>query len=513
MYYYCYMELILKNHDLTHSFFLLFEEYQEKIKTMKEICDSQSSRSNVLTYFLRANQLRATYDELFNFDKAKSVLNSEMWNRVIQMTNVLHYMPAEDRNKWTSDISEYNTPDFTEDNVIPTVQGLLKGQNTFFAKKVDGIFRNLSGDHVTNSPSGFSKRMIFVVNNYHGSLDSDKTAFLDDLRFSISKILENKEDFKLRRTYDDLLSIERLNEYGKWFSLDGGSLKIKIFKKGTAHLEVDPYVAIKLNQVLAHLYPTAIAPKNRKLNTKIKKFELKNDFLNEAVQGELLSIIQKLRYSRSFFYYPTSLKKEDANKVSEIIQLLDGIVVDRHVSFSYDPSDILVKMKLNGYIPERKSHQFYPTESSLADLAVSMLRIDEWDNILEPSAGNGRLIDKVKTRYKKRITCVEISKTHSEILLEKGYNVENMDFLEYPTEKKYNKIIMNPPFTKNQAKTHVIKACSHLNDEGQLIAIVPSSLQNLEIKGFSVNSTKTIENAFIESKTKVSVVILRITRK
>lgn len=505
------MELIKQNHDVTHSFYLLFEEYQEKVKIMNEISSSKHAKSDVLNYFLTASSLHFSYDKLFNFDKAKAVLNSEMWRKVINMTNVLKYMPAEDRNQWEEDLRTYNTPDFTEENVIPTIQNLLMEQDTFFAKKVDGIFRNLSGEHVTNSPSGFSKKMIFKITNYYDSIDTDKTAFIDDLRFCILKILQNKEEFKFRRTYDDLYQIQQIKEFGTWFDLDGGSIRIKLFKKGTIHVEVNPYIAIQLNQILAKLYPSAIPTKHRSVSKKIKKFELRNDFLSEDVQEELLRMLKELRYNNSFLFYPRK-SKETNEKIKEIIQLLDGLIINNHVSFSYDPSDIITQIRMSGYIPERKSHQFYPTEESLAELAVSMLRIEQYDRILEPSAGNGRLVDKIYTKYKNRIHCVEISQTHCEILKEKGYSVICKDFLEYDTNEKFDKIIMNPPFTKNQAKNHVIKATEHLNDKGRLVAIVPSTLSNLEIKGYNINSSQVIENSFLESDTKVSVVILSISK-
>lgn len=50
---------------------------------------------------------------------------------------------------------------------------------------------------------------------------------------------------------------------GEWHVVDGGALRIRVYKKGTAHLEVHPDMAWRLNHALAHLYPLAIPAQHR----------------------------------------------------------------------------------------------------------------------------------------------------------------------------------------------------------------------------------------------------------
>lgn len=505
------------NKNITTSLETLFSEYDEKINMMKELAESSSDYAEVISYFLEANELRSSYSNLFNFEKAKSVLNSEMWTKAIKKTNVLKYMPAEDRNKWDEDIREYKTPDFKREVVLSTIENLLLSQNTFFAKKVDGIFKNLSGEHVTNSPNGFNKKMIIsnVIDNLQMA-NYEKAAFIDDLRFCISKIIGiQNNDFNNKRTVDDIRNIIQHEEYGKWFTFDGGLFRLKLFKKGTAHMEVFPSIAIKLNQVLSQLHPMAIPSKHKTINKKIKEFKLEKDFLSSDVLDSLNDIIERTRRSNSCLFMP-NLRKESLDKVKEIIQLVDGRFVDNYLTFSYNPSSVLMEIKMKGYIPERKSHQFYPTEESLAELCISMIRLEKWDRILEPSAGNGSLVDQIPQWFSRsRITCLDISKTQCSVLKEKGYNAECLDFMKYSNENKFSKIIMNPPFTKNQAKDHVEKALEHLDDSGKLIAIVPSSLRdkvNYDESLYKLSYTEDIKDAFLESNTKVSVCLVKATR-
>ncbi len=57
-------------------------------------------------------------------------------------------------------IRRRKTPAFEPSTVRETLTTLLADRGKFFAQRVDGIFRALSRSHVTNSPSGFRKRMI-----------------------------------------------------------------------------------------------------------------------------------------------------------------------------------------------------------------------------------------------------------------------------------------------------------------------------------------------------------------
>lgn len=43
-----------------------------------------------------------------------------------------------------------NVPEFNAANMMPTLGGLIKDLPKMIAERVDGIFRNLSREHITN---------------------------------------------------------------------------------------------------------------------------------------------------------------------------------------------------------------------------------------------------------------------------------------------------------------------------------------------------------------------------
>ena len=110
-----------------------------------------------------------------------------------------------------------------------------------------------------------------------------------------------------------------------------------------------------------------------------------------------------------------------------------------------------------------------------------------WDkkeiDMLEPSAGHGVFIDTILKRclpVKKNVDAVELSELNFSVLQDKYKDVENVnlihgDFLEFHPGKKYDLIIANPPFSKNQDIDHVRKMYSLLKEGGQLITISSTS--------------------------------------
>ena len=110
---------------------------------------------------------------------------------------------------------------------------------------------------------------------------------------------------------------------------------------------------------------------------------------------------------------------------------------------------------------------FYPTPANLISKMVSGLDFNYINSILEPSAGKGDIIDKLKEiespkysygnkEYNFDIDCIEVDQNLQHILKGKNHRLIYNDFLTYDTMKEYDLIIMNPPFS-NGCK-HLLKA-------------------------------------------------------
>ena len=165
---------------------------------------------------------------------------------------------------------------------------------------------------------------------------------------------------------------------------------------------------------------------------------------------------------------------------------------------------------------------FFPTPKSVIDLMLERANIDEEHKRLDPSAGNGVLADAMG----QGVDCLEISHTLREVLTAKGHNLIGDDFMNYtPVETlpaAYDRILMNPPFEKQQDIEHVMKAFSLLNDGGRLVAIMSpgaffrSDRKAREFKAwFEQKGGECVDieaGAFKESGTNISTVMVILDR-
>lgn len=97
---------------------------------------------------------------------------------------------------------------------------------------------------------------------------------------------------------------------------------------------------------------------------------------------------------------------------------------------------------------------FFPTPINVIQKMVPNLK--KYRYILEPSAGKGDIADYISKVYEKKVYCIEIEPELRSILQDKGHIVIDQDFLNFRCERKYDIIIMNPPF--DTGDKHLIKA-------------------------------------------------------
>ena len=123
---------------------------------------------------------------------------------------------------------------------------------------------------------------------------------------------------------------------------------------------------------------------------------------------------------------------------------------------------------------------FYPTPDSAADAATEALWPQEGWKVLEPSCGDGRLLDGLR-RYADaksisfRATGVEYDSDRAEAARAKGYGVHTGNFLQIGAKPDFDGVIMNPPFCGLHWKKHLKHALGFLKPGGRLVCILPGS--------------------------------------
>lgn len=487
--------------------------------------------ASAISYFLDGNAdsnsrwAAPSVERLFEPAGAVAALNAAYWSKALALTDVLDLMPQKRRDEWNKSIMERTTPDFTEDTVRNTLADLINMRAKFFAERVDGIFRGLSGEHVTNAPQGFGKRMIIArVLNEYGHVEYSRTGLINDLRAVIARFMGRDEP---KYSASEPLIYALKGRWGEWVDVDGGALRIRLYKKGTAHLEVHPDMAWRLNQILASLYPLAIPPEFRaKPKRRVREFDLIRKPLPFQVV-EALACMEPARErtgdgfrgvqfrdipkSRQFRY---TASKDAIPEAERALEAIGGVKQPGgHFLFDYEPGEVLNEIVVSGCIPDHRSHQFYPTPRRLAERLVELAGIDDCHTVLEPSAGQGGLADLLP---KERTTCVEVSELHCKVLEAKGLRPIWADFLEWSehhtTTERFDRIVMNPPFSEGRWQAHLEHAASMLAPGGRLVAILPSGAKNRDglLPGFAKEWHGPFDGEF--AGTSVSVVMLAANR-
>jgi Domain of unknown function (DUF4942) len=530
---------------------LLAQYRQEESGIMKvqEIFVASEVKS-ALYFYLDGNQDRdinykanTLIDTIFDVQSAKNSLTAAYWSKALALTDVADFMPQRRRNEWNEVLSawrqhgykrgknpEKDMPEFNEETVRSTLQSLIVARSKFLAEKVDGCFTKLSRLHVTNQPEGFSKRIIMWYSSFSDLrifgrpiASYQECGYLNDLRSIISRFMGN-EDIPHGQTSDLIDALIKADRFNEWVSLDGNALRLKIFKKGTAHLEINPLMAQRLNMVLANLHPNAIPSEFRaKPDPKlVKDFGLMQKPLAVNVVSVINSILgtkDKGAADKRSFPLGQGAYGESRFAVDEalaILERLGGVIDGGSIAFDYDICD-LVSNELNftRCVPETKSHQFYPTPSSLSQWVMGMADIAPTSSILEPSAGVGGLLQHLPGHMAVNVTCVEVAKLHCAVLEQKGYgHVVCDDFLAFAkkTSYRWDRIIMNPPFSDGRALLHLNAAIGLLKEGGKLVAILPASYKNkVKASDCDVEYSSSIDNAFADAS--VSVIVCTVVKK
>lgn len=488
---------------------------------IEAVADFMASEANggADYYFIEAlpKDRHSTYTpKMWDAAAAIAVINADMWDKALKATDVLSIMPAKRINDWHDQIRERKCPDFTDENVRATIGTLLDQRLTFFAERVDGIFRSLSGEHVTNRPEGFYKRMIinYFLDGF-GTLDYRRVNIVHDLRCVIAKLLGNAEP--KNDSSQAIVKALRWN-FGEWHLIDGGTIKIKMYMKGTVHLEIHPDLAWQLNEVLAILHPRAIPASFRQKPTKPNKtWKPIQKILPYAVTFILSEMRQLSCYVIEERYGFGGTDKHVVAQAREVLKMLGGVKDGAKWQFEYDVWSVLQTVIATGTVPDAKSHQYYPTPESVAQRVAELAGVSGGETVLEPSAGQGALVDALEGAAHS-VTMVELSELHCKILEAKARDFDRVvcaDFLawEQANTERFDVVTMNPPFSENRWKLHTQAAARCLRPSGRLIAVLPASAKGKDdlLPNMVCEWSDPIANEF--EGTSVSVVILKAVFK
>lgn len=157
----------------------------------------------------------------------------------------------------------------------------------------------------------------------------------------------------------------------------------------------------------------------------------------------------------------------------------------------------------------------YVTPQPLAARMVQLLNPKQFDRILEPSAGTGALVSELDKSWQDlEVICYEIN-AQLVANLQKNFKCAAIceDFLNVFTARKFDGVIMNPPFNGGADIKHIMHALDFLKPGGRLVAICANGpRQRAKLKDLATHWEDLPPGTFAHAGTNVSTALLVIDK-
>lgn len=195
--------------------------------------------------------------------------------------------------------------------------------------------------------------------------------------------------------------------------------------------------------------------------------------------------IGEIKYVNPKNYSPYCTFRGDSNIGLYAREQKTLIAMKREIIKSYEKAAENGEIKTNSakpqfdikYLPQGDASDFFPTPRSICGQMIGCVNWSKVKTVLEPSAGKGDICDAIKG-FKKRdydcrldVDCIELDENLRFMLKGKNYRVVHDDFMSYQTSKKYDLIIMNPPFSHGDE--HLMRAIEMQEQAGgQIVCLL-----------------------------------------
>lgn len=222
----------------------------------------------------------------------------------------------------------------------------------------------------------------------------------------------------------------------------------------------------------------------------------KEEFASDEVSLDALTVLSRSVIEDKTLKLPFQMERALYEKVNRLLVAMGGKwdkKLGGHV-FNVAPTELLDSVLLSGKVSKPETFGYVPTPKTLGEPVVDLAEIEDGMTVLEPEAGSANLADIVAEKTcKANIVCYELQEANVQILKSKGYTVYQGDFLTFEPEVLYDRVIMNPPFERQQDILHVQHAWQFVKPGGRLVGIMSTGFT------FRANKLSTEFREFVEA--------------
>lgn len=184
-----------------------------------------------------------------------------------------------------------------------------------------------------------------------------------------------------------------------------------------------------------------------------------------------------------------------------------------------DAEQAIDSLMVSGQVHLPSTFDFFRTPLAVLEALAEHGDIVPGLRVLEPSAGDGAIAVYMDT-LGCQVDCIELTPDKAAKLRRLNFQTEQADFLTVAPRPVYDRVVMNPPFSKCQEASHVMHALSFLKPGGRLVSVMSAAISFREQRKYQAVRT-AIESAggyiellpagsFRESGTDVNTCIVSI---
>ncbi|MFB7829296.1 class I SAM-dependent methyltransferase [Streptomyces hydrogenans] len=197
------------------------------------------------------------------------------------------------------------------------------------------------------------------------------------------------------------------------------------------------------------------------------------------IDPDVLDVIRSSTTDGPALFLPGQLDGKLYQRVDLVLSAVGGKWnrYQRAHLFPMDAADAVAGLLNSGEVTTDDERGWYPTPAPVVDRLLELADLTPGCEMLEPSAGRGAIAAPAAARGAV-VDCIELDPTRADHIRAGGYarTVTTADFLTVPVVRRYQRVVMNPPFAKRQDLRHVQRALRFLQPGGLLVAVMFGSL-------------------------------------
>jgi predicted RNA methylase len=198
------------------------------------------------------------------------------------------------------------------------------------------------------------------------------------------------------------------------------------------------------------------------------------------VDDAVLEVLSRAETSGNALTLIGQLDRAMYTKVNKVLEAAGG-KWDRKAKahlFDKEASERVDEIILTGEVEVPKDEfNYFPSPPDVVARLMELADVEDGMIVLEPSAGRGAIATACVEAGAEVDCCELMRENYLSLCKDIGLrHVKPIDFLTLEPAAIYDRVVMNPPFAKQQDIKHVLHALKFLKPDGLLVSVMASSV-------------------------------------